>query len=328
METLEFDTSPELWDREIARLNGHPWQTAHWGRAEHVAHGAPSTRLWLKQDGRTVQMARVEERNRFGYRAAWIRRGPVSPDGGEMPVAPAIRDWLKEAGYAAVVATPWTRYKGKVQPNTHKTIWIDLSIGIDRLWSERHHRLRNAVRRCERLGVKVYFTEDPDDIKAFIALCEDLSRDKGFKLRTSEALVRELVKPPYDDTAEAKLFVAKVDGVIAAGAMIARCGQSIHYMGGSSDRHYSNLRLAEVIHWKAMDWAVKRNCRLYDLEGIDPVGNPGVYAFKKRLGGDEVELEGSQLAGLSTLGKLSSPLVNMILHSTVRERLGGYRAPE
>ena len=43
----------------------------------------------------------------------------------------------------------------------------------------------------------------------------------------------------------------------------------------------------------------------YDLEGIDPVGNPGVYQFKKKMGGVEVVLQGMEVVPLSLVGRVA-----------------------
>ena len=53
-----------------------------------------------------------------------------------------------------------------------------------------------------------------------------------------------------------------------------------------------------------MEWAVSQGCTRYDLEGIDPDNNPGVYAFKKKMGGEEVDLAGKEYQPLNMLGKL------------------------
>lgn len=40
----------------------------------------------------------------------------------------------------------------------------------------------------------------------------------------------------------------------------------------------------------------------YDLEGIDPARNPGVYQFKRKMGGIEVTLQGMDATPLSWTG--------------------------
>jgi lipid II:glycine glycyltransferase (peptidoglycan interpeptide bridge formation enzyme) len=80
-------------------------------------------------------------------------------------------------------------------------------------------------------------------------------------------------------------------------------------MWGATDRKYSKQRPGEATQWAVIEWALEQGCSLYDLEGIDLEGNPGVYAFKKKMGGEEVVLEAPRLNPLTLRGKLIAPLV-------------------
>jgi lipid II:glycine glycyltransferase (peptidoglycan interpeptide bridge formation enzyme) len=51
---------------------------------------------------------------------------------------------------------------------------------------------------------------------------------------------------------------------------------------------------------------VSLGCTRYNLEGIDPINNPSVYEFKKRLGGEEVTLYGYKHLPLNSVGRLTS----------------------
>jgi lipid II:glycine glycyltransferase (peptidoglycan interpeptide bridge formation enzyme) len=43
-----------------------------------------------------------------------------------------------------------------------------------------------------------------------------------------------------------------------------------------------------LLQWRMMQWLRQRGCRWYDLGGINPQRNPGVYHFKSGFGGQEV----------------------------------------
>ena len=60
------------------------------------------------------------------------------------------------------------------------------------------------------------------------------------------------------------------------------------------------------------EWSLDKNCTRYDLEGIDPVGNPGVYAFKKKMGGREVMLAGKCVESLTWKGNIINYCINKI----------------
>jgi lipid II:glycine glycyltransferase (peptidoglycan interpeptide bridge formation enzyme) len=52
------------------------------------------------------------------------------------------------------------------------------------------------------------------------------------------------------------------------------------------------MNAAYLLQWAAIQKAKALGCQWYDLGGIDPEGNPGVYNFKKRMGGKEIILPG------------------------------------
>ena len=77
----------------------------------------------------------------------------------------------------------------------------------------------------------------------------------------------------------------------------------VNFLGSvSHDEVYSFL--CEEVQWAVMEWAIDNGCELYDLEGIDPVNNPGTYQFKKKMGGRVVKLNGLSLTPLTPLGAL------------------------
>ena len=110
----------------------------------------------------------------------------------------------------------------------------------------------------------------------------------------------------YTCNVRAQLFVARAGNELAAGVFIMRCGESIHYFWGATNRKFNRQRPGEAVQWAVIEWALKEGCTLYDLEGVDPVNNPGVYSFKKKMGGDEVLLTGKSYKGVSLKGKLIS----------------------
>jgi len=322
---LELDISHLDWDRELAKLGGHPWQSAHWDNAEHVAHGVKSHRLLLRCGGETVQMVRVEQRMVGGVcKLAWIRHGPTGrkPDAGSIRIEPEISQWLSDHGFCLVVASPWkreveqkaNRTSRKAQP---RTIWIDLSVGRDQLWQNLNKTWRAHVRRAQRHGVVVETTRDSELIAEYFALCSHIGRVKGFEVRTSVDLIEQLINTCHTESVETKLFIAKCEGQIASGALVARCGKSIHYMGGASNRDFARQKPGEALHWAIVEWGLAKKCTRYDLEGIDPAGNPGVYAFKKKMGGEEVTLVGRHVSALNLTGRLLAPLAVGFLSSPI-----------
>jgi hypothetical protein len=305
----ETSTDSAQWDADLSRLGGHPLQSAVWGDARRIEDGLSDCRWQAREGSKIVWMARVEERRAAGVaRVAWIPRGPTASSSrlnGDIDKVFLAK--MREAGFMLVVSDRWvpiddaSRTLTAVAP---KTIWLDLGRGAASLWQELDKQWRYGVGRARREGVICESTGDDNDIASFFSLCREISSSKGFQLPGSLGLISRLLKVNFCADTSAHLFVARVPEGLAAGACILRCGRSIHYFWGASDRRFSKYRAGEALQWTIIEWGIERGCLLYDLEGIDPVQNPGVYEFKKKMGGRIVSLEGMRYHPLNLGGRL------------------------
>ena len=302
-------TDSSAWDESLSMLRGHPLQSALWGDARRSVDGVKDYRWQACKDDQVIWMARFEERQvPVIGRVAWIPRGPTSiacPEILEIEQAFFVR--LKEAGFVLVVTDRWLpidEISAPALPKRPRTIWLDLARGTTELWQELDKQWRYGVGRARREGVICEQTQNEQDIACFFSLCKDISHSKGFQLPGSFELVARLLRSDHRGGVSAHLFLARVPGGLGAGACILRCGRSAHYFWGASDRKYAKFRTGEAVQWAVIEWAVEQGCDLYDLEGIDPIKNPGVYEFKKKMGGVEVTLEGLNYQPLDWRGVL------------------------
>jgi lipid II:glycine glycyltransferase (peptidoglycan interpeptide bridge formation enzyme) len=115
--------------------------------------------------------------------------------------------------------------------------------------------------------------------------------------------MQALIAEPAGPHTDARLFVARCERQIVAGALALRCGRSVHYFWGGTDRHFDKPFGGVAVHWGVMKWGIEQGLARYDLEGINPKSNPGVYQFKVRAGGEEVVLPGQVGYGLDWRGR-------------------------
>lgn len=293
----EINTESAVWDANLAILGGHPLQSALWGDARQSVDGIRDHRWLFRKDDAVVWMARIEERRVPGLgRVAWIPKGPTAIDCQQIDeIDRAFFGRLLEAGFVMVVTDRWVsveKLDPTLAPVRPQTIWLDLSRGEAGLWQQLNQQWRYGVGRARREGVVCESTIDEQDIAGFFSLCSDVSRTKGFQLPGSLALITHILQSAHSEATSAHLFVARVPDGLASGACILRCGQNIHYFWGASDRRFSKYRVGEAVQWAVIEWSIKQGHNLYDLEGIDLAKNPGVYEFKKKMGGMTVSLEG------------------------------------
>lgn len=304
--TWRESTDSLSWDRALAALGGHPLQSALWGDARRILDGIIDRRFVAVRDGEPVSLVRIEQRPIFGGRwVGWTPRGPAGETTELSDLSAGLRDRLRRDGMCLFVTDRWAapKFDHPSARSAPRTIWIDLSVGIEKLAQNLDKQWRYGVGRAQRLGVTVDSRSDANDIARFFALCTAVAENKGFALRTSVALMERLLDQSGRDV-EARLFLARFQGSIVAGAFVIRCGRSLHYIWGATDRAAANARAGEAVQWAAIEWGVASGCKRYDLEGIDPVRNAGTHAFKMKMGGSEVVLVGKRYYPLAYYGRV------------------------
>jgi lipid II:glycine glycyltransferase (peptidoglycan interpeptide bridge formation enzyme) len=70
-------------------------------------------------------------------------------------------------------------------------------------------------------------------------------------------------------------------------------GDTAVYLLGATNEEGRASRAAYLAQWAAIETAVESGCHFYDLGGIDPIRNPDVYRFKRRMGGEDVSNGGT-----------------------------------
>jgi hypothetical protein len=304
------------WDCALATLRGHALQSSVWGRARAMVDGVVEHRWLLRCGGKPVWMIRVEER-KFGpiAKIAWAPRGPAG-ETAELTLStpPGFPERLRAEGFSLLITDPWIKVNGgaanfpdDVSGATPKTIWLDLSQGTDAIFQNLHTQTRKGVRRAARSGVVVETASEPARIGEFANLCASISDRKGFKLQVTPAMIGTLLSLAADsEHVKTAQFISLKDGKLGSGLFVICVGRNIHQIWGGTNRDLRQERVGEACQWATIEWAVALGCTRYDLEGIDPINNPSVYEFKKRLGGKEVTLYGHKHLPLSSVGRLTS----------------------
>jgi lipid II:glycine glycyltransferase (peptidoglycan interpeptide bridge formation enzyme) len=85
-----------------------------------------------------------------------------------------------------------------------------------------------------------------------------------------------------------RIFLCECRGTTVAAAIGTCIGDTGIYLFGATSDDGKELKGSYLLQWRMIAWMKERGCRRYDLGGIDPEGNPGVYHFKKGISNEEV----------------------------------------
>jgi CelD/BcsL family acetyltransferase involved in cellulose biosynthesis len=114
-----------------------------------------------------------------------------------------------------------------------------------------------------------------------------------------------------------RILICEQDGVPVAGLVASAMGDSAIYLLGATSDNGLNAKGAYLLQWTLIQWLKENGFKWYDLGGIDPEGNPGVYSFKRGLSGTDL----FQLTPLVACNSfVSSAIVraSLVAHRVVR----------
>lgn len=173
----------------------------------------------------------------------------------------------------------------------YRTIVIDLHDDLAEIRRRLHGKWRNCLKAAERADAKVRVSADDADLARFGDLHVELMGRKRFDVDLDVDVYRAVHQASHhDDRLEVRL--AEVDGEAVAGHVASYLGQTCIYLFGASTPTGNRIKASYILQWNAIVAAKERGMRWYDLGGIDPDENEGVYRFKARMGGIEATTAG------------------------------------
>ena len=183
----------------------------------------------------------------------------------------------------------------------YRTSVIDLTQEIETLRNTLNSKWRTDLRFAQKAGLSIDSGTTDELQLRFERLFDQMHRRKGFSVNVHPKLLFGLGA----ECTGLQVMIAQKDGTDAAGHVFSKLGDSAIYLFGAANDLGRQTKAAYLLNWSAILLAKQRGALWYDLGGIDPDTNPGVYRFKSRMGGQEMSAVGpyeAQPSGI--LGRL------------------------
>lgn len=165
-----------------------------------------------------------------------------------------------------------------------RTLLIDLSPTLDELHRGLHQKWRYNLNKSRKQNLELIQGTD-------VALFDDFRRiydemvDRKQLLSGSELAHFTAVQKDLPEKDKMRVFLCRFEGQVCAGSICSALGENgIYLLGATSNRGIKTFG-SYLVHWTMLEWVKQQGCRWYDLNGINPVINPGGYQFKVQLGG-------------------------------------------
>jgi lipid II:glycine glycyltransferase (peptidoglycan interpeptide bridge formation enzyme) len=313
-----------VWQVEVDRVTPEEWSgmldgfedaniyqtwsygAIRWG-AKNLSH------LVLKHKGEVVAMAqlRLVRPTKFNFGMAYLRWGPLCHRRGKeldaevtARIAQALhkeyvckrrlllqilpnafvgtqRGALFQAAFRSFTqeaSTPATLYR---------TIVLDLTPSLDLLRKNLDAKWRNKLTQSEKKGLTVSAGTSIDQYRNFCRMYNEMFKRKAFETTVD---VEEFgrIQEDLPEAQRMRILICEQNGVSVAGIVASTMGDSAIYLLGATSDDGVNSKGAYLLQWTMIQWLKENGFKYYDLGGIDPEGNPGVYSFKKGFSGVDV----------------------------------------
>ena len=279
--------------------------TVSWG-AKNLSH------ILLKRNDRVVGMGQVRlvRLPVLGKGIAYIRWGPLC----RRDVEPLQEETLREVMLALKAEYAEKRglmlrivpniYDGdpaaevwqstcqalgfSLDPRVHvyRTMRVDLTQSLDDLRKGLHQRWRNYLKNAEKAGYTILEVASVELYDTFLLLYRQMMARKQFDT-TVDVDQFKILQQTLPLPLKMQLFLCQREGRALNALVVSHVGESAIYLLAATGNEGLKERGAQLLQWRAMQWLKERGCRWYDVGGINPDRNPGVYQFKAGLGGHE-----------------------------------------
>ena len=205
-----------------------------------------------------------------------------------------------------------------------RTTVVDLALSLDALRQRLAQKWRNCLNYAERMDITLRAGLEDALLADFQTLYEQMRDTKNFATGLNPLSLRR-IQAALPQREKLHVTVAYKDGMPAAGHVCTILGDTCIYLMGASNDIGRQCKAAYLLQWRAVQLARQAGARWYDLGGIDPVQNPGVYHFKRGLGGTEVSFPGRFTTCAGPTGRFLIPLAEQTYRG-IRSLRAGFGA--
>jgi lipid II:glycine glycyltransferase (peptidoglycan interpeptide bridge formation enzyme) len=203
----------------------------------------------------------------------------------------ALRQIFEEEGYS------WSK-------GSYQTAILDLSPSLEEIRKKLAQKWRNQLNRSERNGLSVNSSASVEDFDAFIEMYQNMLERKKFEIGIDINQFREM-QQNLPSSQKMRIFICLLEGKAVAGAVCSKIGDTGIYLLGATNSNGLQAKGSYLLQWSIIQWLKAENCQSYDLGGIDPENNPGVYHFKSGISTNEKEQIGIFEACSNVLSRLA-----------------------
>lgn len=302
---LTDEEARRAWDQTLIRFDDcSPFQSYAWGEYRRALGWEPHRWQACNEQGDVIAMMQGSVRRYpFGLGLVWCEGGPVGDLSAcdeslhtVMKQTTALRGiycrFRCDRGRAVedalrISAQGWSMSWSPLTSNY--SMVLDLTQDEDRLLAACEQNWRRNLRRSKecKLTIREWLDPDVDDVLSVYVSMQDL---KGLEEQLSREEVEQLLRNLNQQIVLYRCDDDQGELVSLLGCLVI--GERACAQFWATAERGRKLHASYAIFWALVQHCRQIGVKSYDLAGIDPVRNHGVYRFKRATGATAVEYLG------------------------------------
>ncbi len=312
MDTVVQHLDPIGWRAHASSLLDynyrHLWEFAA-ACADRV--GARSEQVAVLQAGETLGLAsvRIKLIPVLGTGIAYITGGPLvrrnedrDAERLRLCLRALVHEYVERRGLVLRVMAPvgsesWNESQGAALSDAgftfshampaYRTFLLDIRRSLDEIRRNLVQKWRSCLNQSEKRGIVIRAGTSLALFQEFCDLYSPFLQRKQFEV-TLPATFYRAVQERLPENDRFYVHLAEIEGRVVAGHVASFLGDTCVYLLGASNDEGRESKASYLLQWRVIQAVHERGFQWYDLGGIDPKDNPGVYHFKQGLGSQDV----------------------------------------
>jgi len=174
----------------------------------------------------------------------------------------------------------------------YRTFILDLKPSLDEIRKSFKQKWRNQLNAAEKNNLMVYDGDSNEYYTIFLKLQKEMLDRKKYVPGVDYNEFGQ-IQNSIDVSQKMKIFICEKDGEPISVAVVSAIGKMGIYLLGATGEKGLKFKGSYLIQWKILQWLKDKQCEWYDLGGINPEVNPGVFLFKSGLAGKDITYIGT-----------------------------------
>ena len=205
---------------------------------------------------------------------------------------------------------PYARFRPS-RACSDRTLLLDLWPPLEELRKSLDQKWRNQLNRAEKNGLSILEGDGMELYGTFLEIYRQMWARKRFEEGVD---VNEFgrIQESLPKARRMKILICVQHSTPVAGIVVSSIGNTAIYLLGATSDPGLKAKGAYLLHWTIIRRLKESGIQHYDLGGIDPERNPGVYHFKRGLSGRDVSRLGAIESCESFLGSICMKAADVV----------------